>query len=148
MKHKLALLLALILMSAPDGRVSGATIGPLPYHNIADSPFDLSRRGVDFYVENFSTQLLHVPPTGADAGPFFTKFSTPGATETTGYAYPFASPSGGELDALPRDVANWDGTQAIDLSFEFDASELGRLPNAVGFRITNWSPITVNFYAE
>jgi len=124
-----------------------ATIGPLPYRSIADSPFDLSRLGVDFYVENFSTELLHIPPTGSGGDPFFTKFSTPGASETSGYGYPFANPAGGELHGLPQYVDFWAGLQSVDLSFEFDANELGHFPNAIGFRITNGSPITVNFYA-
>jgi hypothetical protein len=140
----LVLLISTLSIFGPP-HVFGATIGPLPYSSVTDSPFDLSRLGTDFYIETYSTQLARTRIVGVTGAYFTTKFSTPGVSETSGNGSPYASSAGGEFYGISHDIA---GSEAVDLSFEFDANELGRLPQAVGFKIANWAPITVNFFAE
>jgi hypothetical protein len=123
-----------------------ATIGPLPYHDLRDSPFNLSRLGVDFFVEDFSSDLERVERRVGPGAPIrMTKFSTPGVIETTGNAT--AASGIGELWA-PRLGSFGSQTRPLELSFAFDVGELGRWPQAVGFKISNASPLTVDFYGH
>jgi len=142
--HRFALL-AITIFSLFTASTPAATIGPLPYNDLLDSPFDLSRRGIDFFVEDFSQGLrwsirrstfeLAYPDPLA-------RLFTPGAYVTGSFDHRHQ----GDLLAFGHwtDIAN--RTTAVDLLFEFDINELGQLPQAVGFRISNAAPITANFY--
>jgi hypothetical protein len=149
MKLPLTLLTGLLMSFATASHATGATIGPLPYNDIADSPFDLSRLDVDFFLEDFSTELTRIVRDAGPGAPIrMTKFSTPGVLETTGDSNSVADPNGGALYATSRYIDFSAGTEAVNLSFEFDVGELGRLPQAVGIKISNFAPITVNFFAD
>lgn len=122
-----------------------ATIGPLPYKGFRDSPFDLSRLGIDFFLEDFSQGLewSNRRSTFELAYPYpLARLFTPGAYVSGSFDHRHK----GDLFAFGhwKDVAN--RTIAVDLLFEFDINELGQLPQAVGFRISNAVPITANFY--
>jgi hypothetical protein len=53
------------------------TIGPLIYHDVTDSPFDLSRVGSGFFLEDFSHGIELIPrdPTSPSRSDRIVKFS-------------------------------------------------------------------------
>jgi hypothetical protein len=70
------------------------------------------------------------------------KLSTPGVYETSGRV----TAPWDKLYALGRYTEFWTQEVAVELSFEFEATELGYLPQAVGFVTSNAFPVTVSFY--
>ncbi len=139
-------LLAVAILSLFNARLLAATIGPLPYNDLRDSPFDLSRRGIDFFVEDFAPSTLQ--DLSNVAMQQLAYFTTPGLIEKTGNAISvFGNNETGVLMGLGR-ITDWEhGERTVELSFEFDTTELGKLPQAVGFVISNGRPITCEFAA-
>lgn len=126
---------------APMARAE--SIGPLPYNGVADSPFDMSGLGTTFFLDDFS-QPLHVfhrelPPYGI---PFrFATLSTPGVeiSGTVGWTGANIVTVGGCTNSIPASCFS-------GLSFEFDATELGFLPHAVGFAVSGFGTIGLSAY--
>lgn len=117
-----------------------ATIGPLPYHDIRDSPFNLSHLGTDFFVEDFSNGIEEF--TREPNNYQVAKFLTPGAYATGGYTmarnsimYVF-----GHYSDYAARIAS------VRLSIEFEVAELGWLPQAVGFVTSNSESLELDVY--
>jgi len=130
---------------AIDTVALGTAIGPLHYRSAADSPFDLSRLGIDFFLDDFS-QAVELPSPGVPATIHLltAKMTTPGVSETTGSAVPNL-----ELQELVAPRAFLDPethARVAEMSFSFDAGILGKLPQAVGFQVFG-GPTIANFYS-
>lgn len=131
--------IALVLSLAVGASAAPTCLGPTPYVKKADSPFDLSNVGVDFFFDDFEG------PTRAA-----------GATPSTGSLVGFPSSI---IDSVDEDDGTIDGSGlmghswfsgdgAAGVRWTFDAGTLGGLPTAAGIVWTDGgSGGTVSFEA-
>jgi hypothetical protein len=139
----------LAILPAISEPAFGTTIGPLPYKSIADSPFNLSRLGVDFYLDDFSQGIGSAtkgPPSSGNL--WSTLLMSPGVAITSyGPVFVIDLNQNPELFS-PADYVRYPSqVRPVNVEFSFDASALGKLPQAVGFLINNNAPITADFYS-
>jgi hypothetical protein len=134
----LVTLAALSLVIAP---CVGATIGPLEYNDFGDSPFK-SQLGIEFFLEDFSQGVA-----GTYSNPF-TPVLIPPLKLTTSGTRVVRGTFWEQNDTLFVS-GFWDrvnGLERTRLCLDFDKTELGWLPQAVGFVISNAAPVTIEFY--
>ncbi len=119
------------------------SIGPLPYRSLADSPFKLGGLGSTFFVDDFSKPIgvfyRELPPYGLRFP--FAKLSTPGVeiSGTVGWTGTSIGTVGGCTDSIPPSCFS-------GLSFQFDSTELGFLPQAVGFSVSGIGRFSLSAY--
>jgi ELWxxDGT repeat protein len=122
---------------------SGVTrvFGPSPYLSSADSPFDLSQLGTNFWLEDFEDGLLNTTGVSANAGSVRAPSTLTDSVDADDGAIDGSGHLGSDYLVRPGSTG---------VSFQFDSTALGGLPSHVGIVITNGfggSPSsTVEFY--
>jgi len=97
----------------------GALLGPSPYTSSADSPFAPFSGFTYFYLEDFEDEMFNVPGVSATG----TGLCIVGTTCFVG---------SGLTDSVENGQAGHDHWASGSITYTFDASVLGALPNAVG----------------
>ncbi len=124
---------------SPESK-AGQLIGPVPYRSAADSPFNLSELGATFFLEDFEDGALNTIGVR--------QFAQPGSVLAPDDMTDSVDGDDGIFDGFGREGhALQSISKSVDLSdppgvflslhFEFNAFELGFLPNAFGFAWTD-----------
>jgi hypothetical protein len=113
-------------------------LGPIPYRSAADSPFDLSGLGSTFFLEDFEDL---VPQPGMSGDPILVgqpilEFVRQVATSVDGDDGQIDNSGFAGFSAGPIEIIDAGLTTEI-VRFQFDVSELGFVPTAVGLVLTN-----------
>lgn len=106
---------------------AAALLGPSPYSSFADSPFN-GESFTYFQLEDFDDHLLNTPGVTVTAGTFSTATSGFSGSIIDQVGLEGGCPAGG----LSVACDTWFGNGPSGLSFTFNATILGQLPNAAG----------------
>jgi hypothetical protein len=138
------LLVISLLFVGGTARAQWTFIGPIPYLSTADSPFPLDGSNPTFHLEDFEPSPGCIPD---ELNPCVGDFDVPGARMVRGNIGLFSSVDAddGVIDgsgadgfsASARTVFISGSSSFVAFDVEFNAEELGFLPNAVGFVLTD-----------
>jgi ELWxxDGT repeat protein len=104
-----------------------ANYGPLPYLSAADSPFDQSKLGTDYWLEDFEDGKLNTPGVSADYG--FVR--SPGSLTDS------VDGDDGQIDDNGLDGHSYlVRPEMTGVTFTFDRTVLNGLPSQVGIVLT------------
>lgn len=132
---------ALALLTASSASMTHATLlGPSTYLSSADSPFSPFLGFTYFHLKNFEDHLLNTPGVGASAGGVTSVVFGPSVHDSVDADDGSIDGSGLGGDSF------FSGSGGAGISFTFDVSVLGVLPNAVGIVWTDGGG-TISFEA-
>lgn len=132
---------AFALLAAGSASMAQATLlGSSPYLSSADSPFSPFSGFTYFHLENFEDHLLNTPGVTASAGGVTSVVFGPSVHDSVDADDGSIDGSGLGGDSF------FSGSGGTGISFTFDASTLGGLPNAAGIVWTDGAG-TISFEA-
>lgn len=118
---------AALVFFGSTGIVMGALLGPSAYSSFTDSPFN-GGSFTYFHLEDFDDHLLNTPGVTVTAGTFSTATSGFNGSIIDQVGLAGGCPAGGLTVACDT----WFGSGPSGLTFTFNATILGQLPDAAG----------------